>query len=77
MKKMKKVEEDYRSLLVRYKEDKYERETLNAELTEAYTKVKFLEHEVVQANAKVELVSKKKLNDALSSQKTFSNKTGL
>ena len=47
LKKMKKVEEDYRSLLVRYKETKCEIETLNGELTEAYTKVKFLEHEVV------------------------------
>ena len=74
---MKKVEEDYRSLLVRYKEAKCEIEMLNGELTEAYTKVKFLEHEVVQANAKVERVSTKKLNDVLSSQKTFSNKTGL
>ena len=47
MKKMKKVEEEYRSLLVGYKEAKCEIETLNGELTEAYTKVKFLEHEVV------------------------------
>ena len=54
MKKMKKSDEDYRSLLVRYKEAKCEIETLNGELTEAYTKVRFLEHEVVQANAKVE-----------------------
>ena len=54
VKKMKKVEEDYRSLLVRYKEAKCEIETLTSELTEAYTKVKFLEHEVVQANAKVD-----------------------
>ena len=51
---MKKAEEDYRSLLVRYKEAKYEIETLNGELTETYTKVKFLKLEVVQANAKVE-----------------------
>ena len=54
MKKMKKVEEDYRSLLVRYKEAKCEIETLNGELTEAYAKVRFLEHEVGQANTKVE-----------------------
>ena len=54
VKKMKKAEEDYRSLLVRYKEAKCEIEMLNGELTEAYTKVKFLELEVVQANAKVE-----------------------
>ena len=53
VKKMKKEEEDYRSLLVRYKEAKCEIETLNGELTKAYTKVKFLELEVVQANAKV------------------------
>ena len=54
IKKMKKAEEDYKSLLVRYKEAKCEIETLNGELTEAYTKIKFLELEVVQANAKVE-----------------------
>ena len=77
VKKMEKAEEDYRSLLVRYKEAKCEIETLNGKLTEAYTKVKFLELEVVQANAKVERVSTKKLDDVLSSQKTFSNKTGL
>ena len=39
---------------------------LNGELTEAYTKVKFLEHEVVQENAKVEQVSIKKLDDVIS-----------
>ena len=39
VKKMKKAEEDYRSLLVRYKEAKCEIETLNGELTEAYTKI--------------------------------------
>ena len=77
VKKMKKAEEDYRSLLVRYKVAKCEMEMLTDELTEAYTKVKFLEHEVVQANAKVERVSTKKLDDVLSSQKTFSNKIGL
>ena len=77
VKKMKKVEEDYRSLLVRYKEAKCEIETLNDELTEAYTKVRFLEHEVVQANSKVGRVSTKKLDDVFSSQKTFFNKTEL
>ena len=35
MKKMKKDEEDYKSLLVRYKEAKCEIEALNGELTEA------------------------------------------
>ncbi|XP_065630072.1 uncharacterized protein LOC136067753 [Quercus suber] len=52
MKKMKKAEEDYRSLLVRHKEAKCEIETSNGELTETYSKIKFLELEVVQANAK-------------------------
>ena len=77
MKKMKKAEEDYRSLLVRYKEAKCEIETLNGELIKAYTKVKFLELKVVQANAKVERVSTKKLDDVLSSQRTFSDKIRL
>ena len=54
VRKMKKTEEDYKSLLVRYKAAKCEIKTLNGELTEAYTKVKFLELEMVQANAKVE-----------------------
>ena len=39
--------------------------------------MKFLELEVVQANAKVEQVSTKKLDDFLSSQKTSSDKTEL
>ncbi|XP_065638702.1 uncharacterized protein LOC136071402 [Quercus suber] len=77
VKKMKKVEEDYRSLLMRYKEAKCEIETLNGELTEAYTKVKFLELKVIQVNAKVERVSSKKLDEVLSHQKPFSSKTGL
>ena len=77
LKKMKKTKEDYRSLLVRYKEAKCEIETLNGELIEAYTQIKFLELEVVQANVKVERVSTKKFDDVLSHQKPFSDKTGL
>ena len=77
IKKMKKAGEDYRSLLVRYKETKCEMETLNGELTEAYSKIKFFELEVVQANAKVERVSSKKLNEVLAHQKPFSNRSGL
>ena len=77
MKKMKKAKEDYSSLLVRYKEAKCEIETLNGELTEAYTKVRFLDYEVVQVNANVERVSTKKLNDVLSFQNIFSDKTRL
>ena len=65
IKKMKRAEQDYKSLLVRYKETKCEVETLNGELTEAYSKIKFLELKVVQANAKVEQVSSKKLDQVL------------
>ena len=65
VRKMKKAEEDYKSLLIRYKEAKCEIETLNGELSEAYTKVRFLEQEVLQANAKIEKVSTKKLNDVI------------
>ena len=43
IKKMKRAEEDYKSLLVRNKEIKCEVETL----TEAYSKIKFLELEVI------------------------------
>ena len=43
VRKMKKAEEDYKSFLIRYKEAKCEIETLNSELSEAYTKVRFLE----------------------------------
>ena len=74
---MKRVEQDYKILLVRYKETKCEVETLNGELTEAYSKIKLLELEVIQANAKVERVSSKKLDDVLAHQKPFSNKNGL
>ena len=62
IKNMKRVKEDYRSLLVQYKEAKCEINTLNGELTKAYSKIKFLELEVVQTNAKVERVSSKKLD---------------
>ena len=54
IKKMNRAKQDYKSLLVRYKETKCEVETLNGELTEAYSKIKFLELEVIQANAKIE-----------------------
>ena len=77
IKKIKKAEDDYRSLLVRYKEAKCEIKTLNGELTEAYSKIKFLELKVVQANAKLEGVSSKKLDEVLSHQKPFSDRTRL
>ena len=74
---MKRVEKDYKSLLIQYKETKCEVETLNRELTEAYSKIKFLELEVVQANAKVERVSSKKLDEVLAHQKPFFDKSRL
>ena len=67
VKKMRKAEEDYKSLLIRYKEAKCEIETLNDELSEAYKKVRFLEQEVVQANTKIERISNKKLDVVISS----------
>ena len=39
--------------------------------------MRFLEQEVVQANAKIERVTTKKLDDVISSQKCFSDKSGL
>ena len=77
IKKMKRAKEDYRSLLVRYKETKCEMETLNGELAEAYSKIKFFELKVIQANVKVEQVSSKKLDEVLAHQKPFSDKSGL
>ena len=62
---------------MRYKEAKCEIETLNGELTKAYTKVKFLELKLVQVNAKVERVSSKKLDEVLSHQKPFSDRSRL
>ena len=73
----KKVEQDYKSILVRYKETKCEVKALNEELTEAYSQIKFLVLEVIQANAKVERVASKKLDEVLAHQKPFSDKSGL
>ena len=52
-------------------------EMLNGELSEAYAKIKFLKLEVVQANAKVDRVSSKKLDEVLAHQKPFFDKSGL
>ena len=77
IKKMKRAKQDYKSLLVQYKETKCEMETLNKELIEAYSKIIFLKLEVVQVNAKVERVSSKKLDELLAHQKPFSDRSGL
>ena len=77
IRKMKKAEQDYKSILERYKKTKCEVEVLNGELIEAYSKIKFLELEVIQANDKVECVVLKKLDEVLAHQKPFSDKSGL
>ena len=77
IRKMKKAEQDYKSIHVRYKETKREVEVLNGELTEAYSRIKFLKLKVIQANAKVEPVASKKLDEVLAHQKPFSDKSGL
>ena len=66
MKKMKKVEEEHRGILVQLKEAKCEVEGLKGELVKA-----------IQANVKVECISTKKLDNVLSSQKPSHDKTGL
>ena len=77
IRKMKRAEQDYKSLLVRCKEMKCEVEALNEELTKAYSRIKFLELEVIQANAKVESAASKKLDEVLAHQKPFSDKSSL
>ena len=46
-------------------------------LLNAYSNIKFLEFEAIQANVKVERITTKKLDNVLSSQKSFSDKTAL
>ena len=70
VKKLKKVEEEHRCILVQLKEAKCEVEGLKGELVEAYSKIKFLKLEIIQANVKVECISTKKLDNVLSSQKS-------
>ena len=65
------------SMLVQHKEAKCEVERLKGELVEAYSKIKFLELEIIQANVKVELISTKKLDNVLSFQKSSHDKTSL
>ena len=60
-----------------YKETKCEVEGLNEELTNAYSRIKFLELEAIQANAKVEHVASNKLDEELAYQKPSSDRSGL
>ena len=59
------------------KEVKCEVEGLKGELVEAYSKIKFLELEIIQANVKVKHISTKKLDNVLSSQQSPHDKTSL
>ena len=67
LKKMKKVKEEHKCILVQLKEAKCEVEGLKGELVKAYSKIKFLELEIIQANVKVKCISTKKLDNVLSS----------
>ena len=77
IRKMKKAKQDYKIILVRYKKTKCEVEAMNEELMNAYSQTKFLELEVIQANAKVERVASKKLDEVLAYQKPSSDRNGL
>ena len=65
---VKKIEEEHRCILVQLKQAKCEVEGLKGELVGAYSKIKFLELEIIQANVKVEHITTKKLDNVLSSQ---------
>ena len=67
VKKMKRIEEDHKSTLVQLKDSKCEVKNLKEEFLNAYSNTKFLELEVIQANAKVNCIRTKKLNNVLSS----------
>ena len=62
---------------MRYKETKFEVEAMNEELTNAYSRIKFLELEVIQANDKMEHVASNKLDEVLAYQKPSSDRSGL
>ena len=77
VKKMKRIEEDHKFTLAQLKDAKCEVEDLKDALLNAYSKIKFFELEVMQANVKVERITTKKLDNVLSSQKPFLNKPEL
>ena len=62
---------------MRYKETKFEVKAMNEELTNAYSRIKFLELEVIQANDKMEHVASNKLDEVLAYQKPSSDRSGL
>ena len=74
---MKRIKEDHKATLAQLIDAKCEVKNLKEELLNAYLKIKFLKLEVIQANVKVERITTKKLDNVLSSQKAFLDKTGL
>ena len=70
---MKRIKEDHKATLAQLIDAKCEVENLKEELLNAYSKIEFLELEVIQENAKVECITSKKLANVISSQKAFSN----
>ena len=74
---MKEIEEEHKSRLVQLKDAKCEAEGLKEELLNAYSKIKFLELEIIQENVKVERISTKKLDSVLYSKKSSIDKTNL
>ena len=58
-------------------QSKCEVEGLKEELLNSYSKIKFLELKIIQANVKVECISTKKLDSVLSSKKFSTDKIGL
>ena len=59
------------------KDAKCEVENLKEELLNAYSKIKFLKLEVIQVKVKVECITTMKLENVLSSQNAFLDKTRL
>ena len=62
---------------MRYKETKCEVEAMNEELMIACSRIKFLELDVIEANAKVEHVASNKIYEVLTYQKPSSDRSGL
>ena len=58
---------EHKSTLMQLKDAKCEVEGLKVELLNAYSKINFLEPEIIQENVKVELISTKKIDRVLSS----------
>lgn len=74
---MKKAEEEKEVTLEELESYMCKVEELKVELEGAYSKIRFLEHEVIEANAKVDRISSKKLDFMLEAQRLSSLKSGL